>query len=629
MKKPFKVITVLAVIFFLLALSLTIIYVVSIKKHAGNIQPTAIDNIAKDNSTPNPSAIINDIVIESPRDTEISIKSTGYEIKGTNPPDVIAIELEITNNKNKQQIIPLNNFHKGDTKWSYKLNTNNTTLANGKNIITVIAYPKDKFIQEERIINMEKMENVNAIKIDWDGKLTEVKEDYKNDYGDFSIIYKTGTVAEGEYKGLALYLKNIITEGPGGPDFHHIIKKDNEEIDLEEVGIKIAGISNLPEKIAVPDKNYFLTLGLVSFRLFSDIEDKKILFKNDILGNVYSDERGCALIELPDHTATSYNFDIPFKLNKITFNNGEKNTEEYRYDDTERASHYCGPVCISLNYVDEKKLMPNTRLKIAGTADNKDLIYEIGDFNDESLKTFYDSYVNGFSGEYVKPADTEKRTFEEFMKLHPYLFWKDSFGRWVEFTNIRFISIPQVEMCKPVIYLYPEEKIKLRVEVSPIGGFTHANPPYDSGWNVEADPNGQITDLKTGKNYNYLYWEGVGLNYPVKDEGWVVEKEKLSEFFDQKLPILGLNAKETSDFKNYWLNRLKVMPYYQISFLSIKEVNYLAPIKFSPNALQTLIRIMMEAKGLNELRRISRQQLPETPTRKGFTAVEWGGMILN
>lgn len=591
-----------------------------------NIAPA---DLAKNEITPEPVVSERPIVkglidVEMPSQVEISTDNFEYEIKGTNSSAITDIELKITNVKNEQGSFPVRNFHKGDTSWSYKLNDNNTTLAEGRNTIQVIAY--QDYVEVGRVVRIieatiPKINLPVMLKVNWDKELGEEKDNCNNNFGECYTYYKAGTVAEGEYKGAALYLKSF-QEGPGGPSFSHsIVLNNGREVNLEENKIGIEGLYDLPDSITVPGKNYELIKGLVAYNLFPDSQNAEVLFRDAKLGDFY-DMNGCAVAELPEHTAVSYDFDIPFNPAEITFLNGEKNTGSYRYRPEQRG---CGPICVTLEYAD---VMSEERLKLAGAAANGAYVYEFNDPNDEDLKSFYSNYEGSFSSEYEKPPTEKKISYTEFLKSHPYLFWKDPFGRWVKFTNERFIPIQMVEMCKPAIYLYPEKETRLNVEVAPNGGFTYTNPPYGNGWNVNAYPNGQITDLATGKNYDYLYWEGMGLNYPLKDEGWVVKKEDLSGFFDQKLRILGLNTKETSEFKEYWLERLSAMPYYQISFLTSDELNLLAPIKILPEKPQTLIRVMMVAKGSDKVKQISPQYLPPTPDRNGFTAVEWGGSLL-
>ena len=59
----------------------------------------------------------------------------------------------------------------------------------------------------------------------------------------------------------------------------------------------------------------------------------------------------------------------------------------------------------------------------------------------------------------------------------------------------------------------------------------------------------------------------------------------------------------------------------------MEEINEYMPIEFSKEP-DTLIRVLMEYKGLDEYIEVPEQKL-ETPTREGFVAVEWGGTEIN
>ncbi|OWK27026.1 MAG: hypothetical protein US76_02825 [Parcubacteria group bacterium GW2011_GWA2_38_13b] len=184
-------------------------------------------------------------------------------------------------------------------------------------------------------------------------------------------------------------------------------------------------------------------------------------------------------------------------------------------------------------------------------------------------------------------------------------------------------------MCKPVIYLYPERETKLNVQVDPIGGFTKTIPEYPpGGWDVTAHPDGKIIDNATGITYDYLYWSGISLGQFKNDEGWVVGQHDLGSFFDEKLKRLGMNEKEINDFKEYWLGRLIDKPFYQIFFLPKNIVDALAPLKITSVKEDAVLRIIMAVKGLDQFQEMPEQRLPQIPKRKGFTVVEWGGIIV-
>ncbi|MBR2040847.1 MAG: hypothetical protein IJ945_00525 [Oscillospiraceae bacterium] len=72
----------------------------------------------------------------------------------------------------------------------------------------------------------------------------------------------------------------------------------------------------------------------------------------------------------------------------------------------------------------------------------------------------------------------------------------------------------------------------------------------------------------------------------------------------------------------YWLPRLEQNAYNLISFQNEAYTDS-AKLDIDP-APDTLIRVFMAWKGLDELVEIEPQKL-SSPERKGFTAVEWGG----
>ena len=60
---------------------------------------------------------------------------------------------------------------------------------------------------------------------------------------------------------------------------------------------------------------------------------------------------------------------------------------------------------------------------------------------------------------------------------------------------------------KPVIYLYPTHTENVSVQVGYKPGFIKTEPSYNeqTGWQVEAQPNGTLTNLTNGKTYPYLF----------------------------------------------------------------------------------------------------------------------------
>ncbi|MDD4901746.1 MAG: hypothetical protein PHE24_01285 [Patescibacteria group bacterium] len=173
---------------------------------------------------------------------------------------------------------------------------------------------------------------------------------------------------------------------------------------------------------------------------------------------------------------------------------------------------------------------------------------------------------------------------------------------------------------KPAVYLYPEQPTKVSVAVDLKGIITKSDPEYYQGWEVTAEPGGLING-----QYDYLFYEAQLDQLQLPREGWVVAGEKLENWFDSNLPKLGLNGHEKSQFKEYWLAELPPAEYYEIKLLSDSFLAQNMNLKISPQPT-TLIRRDFYFQPL-EKKIILAEPRIITPERKGFTVVEWGGML--
>ena len=176
---------------------------------------------------------------------------------------------------------------------------------------------------------------------------------------------------------------------------------------------------------------------------------------------------------------------------------------------------------------------------------------------------------------------------------------------------------------KPIIYLYPEETTELTVKLGNAENLTAFYPDYEDGWTVTAEPDGTLTDA-SGREYYGLYYECKNiLCHRDSTEGFVVQRDEIKPFLEEKLAILGLTDKEAEEFIIYWLPRLEKTPYVAIRFQTADEIeaNMALIISEEPD---TMIRIMMEWKGLDKSVEIPEQKLIKV-IRSGFTVVEWGG----
>ena len=175
---------------------------------------------------------------------------------------------------------------------------------------------------------------------------------------------------------------------------------------------------------------------------------------------------------------------------------------------------------------------------------------------------------------------------------------------------------------KPVIYLYPEQAQEVYVQLELDGEFTCTYPEYDNGWKVKAYPDGTLRDQVTGKEYNYLFWEGTSETEYDLSRGFVVEGKDTAEFLEEKLAYLGLNEKERNEFIVYWLPRMEDNKYNLITFQG-KAYTEHAKLKISPEP-DSILRVFMVYKPLDKAIDIPEQEL-EPFEREGFTVIEWGG----
>ena len=245
----------------------------------------------------------------------------------------------------------------------------------------------------------------------------------------------------------------------------------------------------------------------------------------------------------------------------------------------------------------------------------------------------------------------KKPTLVEYIDNNPLLFIKDYWQRWVALGEY---DIQLAGGCgKPVIYLYPQKSTEVSVKFNVPVQFTTDIPKYDDSWQVLAQPNGSLKNLKSNQascqqidftkrgseyaktacetnNYPYLYWAGnvLSKDYPQIDKGWIVEKDNLNNFLQNKLSEIGLNSNEKKDFIEYWLSDMlaKNSPYYRLSFLQTNELNSLFPMTVSPKP-NTIFRIFLDYLPLNE--KPKTEIIPQSLNklvRHGFTLVEWGGL---
>ncbi len=181
---------------------------------------------------------------------------------------------------------------------------------------------------------------------------------------------------------------------------------------------------------------------------------------------------------------------------------------------------------------------------------------------------------------------------------------------------------------KPIIYLYPEEAIPVKIHLDYPGDLFVTYPEYKDSWEVIAYPDGKILNKEDGKEYSYLFWEGrdsEAVEYDMTT-GYIVTGENTAEFLQNKLSEIGLLPKEYNEFIVYWLPQMIENEYNLIHFATKNEYHNRIELNVSPKP-DSILRVFVVFKGLNEKIDIKPQVL-EPFNREGFTVVEWGGTEL-
>ena len=178
---------------------------------------------------------------------------------------------------------------------------------------------------------------------------------------------------------------------------------------------------------------------------------------------------------------------------------------------------------------------------------------------------------------------------------------------------------------KPILYLYPEKETNINVMIEKPKLLNTTYPKYNKGWNVIVKPNGDMVD-KEGKHYYALYWDEDNNTKEEYKEGFYVTKEDALDFLEEKLSYIGLNDNEKNEFIMYWLPILEKNDKNIVRFSFTEELQNKNAIIIEPKP-DSMLRVHINIKKVNKKINIKEQKL-EKFDRKGYTAVEWGGRII-
>jgi len=189
-----------------------------------------------------------------------------------------------------------------------------------------------------------------------------------------------------------------------------------------------------------------------------------------------------------------------------------------------------------------------------------------------------------------------------------------------DYDDLYFYSEMQVDA--PNIYLYPKTKIDISVNIDfPNGGqIIKSEPPYNNGWDVNVTPEGIIDG-----QYEYLFYEthqSMPLNH---QSGWLLDGNDLENELRFILMNLGYVGREIDDFIEYWLPRFGSTPYLAVYPQDVEEM---ISVNIEP-VPDEFLRMIFLFRPLTSPVQLEELPLPDAIQRNGFTAVEWGGILIS
>ncbi len=179
---------------------------------------------------------------------------------------------------------------------------------------------------------------------------------------------------------------------------------------------------------------------------------------------------------------------------------------------------------------------------------------------------------------------------------------------------------------KPNIYLYPEKKTDITVEFGLPALLTQTIPDYNGIWQVTVWPDGRLIDGTSGDEAGYLFYESeTDPALFTYDNGWVIPADDRSEQFNRVLGQYGFNTKETSDFTEFWTEKLPSGVDYIMVPQMTQAVDTAMPVKITPkpDKCYRMWFAFVPFKGNRPA-----QPVIEAMDRDGYTVIEWGGFIL-
>ncbi|WP_418791861.1 hypothetical protein [Phosphitispora sp. TUW77] len=197
----------------------------------------------------------------------------------------------------------------------------------------------------------------------------------------------------------------------------------------------------------------------------------------------------------------------------------------------------------------------------------------------------------------------------------------DKILSWLK-KNLGDVGKGLLDVYKPNIYIYSDHNIDVNVQLHPYSYITASIPEYDreAGWNASV-----YKGTINGCN-DYLFYEAkVPDNHLQRNKGFKITGCRLQSDLQTLMELYGFNDKETSDFVEYWKNKLSYTNNYIFYPQDTETIQKIMPLTVVP-APDSVCRIWF-------LIEKDDGQFVETvfPMAKvahsGFAVVEWGGIM--
>ncbi len=181
-----------------------------------------------------------------------------------------------------------------------------------------------------------------------------------------------------------------------------------------------------------------------------------------------------------------------------------------------------------------------------------------------------------------------------------------------------------IQVFKPNIYIYPENRTDLRITLSfPQGGKIDVSiPEYRNGWDISVDKFGKINN-----EFDYLFYESSQPDVWQMEKGWCIKMQDLTDFFTNNLTIYGFEGKEIKDFTDYWIPRFITSDYYVIYPQNNEIIDSVIELNISQTPANILRLFYVVQESNNDISNNLEEPSIDSFSRERFFVTEWGVVL--